>query len=178
MKKIITTMLTMSMLIAFASCSKNDAGKSAESSAVQSQSEVGMANPWTDNKDLKEANANAGTKFVLPDEYKSERTVYRSMAGKMIEIRTYADDAEVMFRSKNGAKAEDISGDYNNYSKVRQIRNNDITVDLKSNTDGKVSLASWNDGNANYCINFASEIAEADAIEVISSIIEANTNAY
>ena len=180
MRKIILLILLVTMVLAFAACNKSNetAAGSGSAASVVSETSMEIPNPWTENKDLKEANANAGTSFALPDEYKTAGTAYRSLKDDILEINTSADNMAVTFRSAKGAKVNDISGDYNTYSNVREMKDHGIPVTIKSNSEGTVSIAIWNDGNANFSVSFANEVPETDAVEVVSSLIEANTMAY
>ena len=178
MRRFIIPVIIGSMLISVAACNKTESTEGTTAAAVQSEASQQIPNPWSDYADLKEANAAAGTAFVLPDEYKTTSTVYRAMSGDMLEIRTKAGEYDVCFRTRNGNSNEDISGDVNSYSKNAELKCMDIFVRTKSNAESEVVIAYWNDGNADYSISFSSPVPFDFAQEVFTSIIEANTYAY
>lgn len=180
MRKFVITVIIGSMLFVAASCSKTEAtdGSEAAAGTVQSETSQRIANPWTEYTDLKEANAAAGTSFVLPDEYRSSSTAYRAIRGDILEIDTVADTLNVCFRVKAGNKLEDISGDVNTYSQLIESRCMGIACYFRSDSTDEAVVAYWNDGNASYSIVFGSAVSISDAQEVMSSLIEANTMAY
>lgn len=183
MKKIITPVIITALMFSFAACGKTEGTQTSGASdntsvATQGEATAEIPNPWTDNKDLREANEKAGMNYVLPDEYKSDKTVYRSSDQGVVEVRTTAANTSATFRARKGSSIEDISGVYDANAKKHDIKNHDINVTIQEGADGSVKLAMWNDGNANFSVVFDKEVPEADAVEVISSIIEANTLAY
>ncbi len=183
MRKIITPVLITALMFLFAACGKTEGTQTSgaadnTAAATQGEATAEIPNPWTENKDLKEANEKTGMNYVLPDEYKSDKTVYRSSDQGIVEIKTTAADISVTFRARKGDSIEDISGIYDANAKKHDIKNHDITVTIQEGADGSVKLAMWNDGNANFSVVFDNEVPESDAVEIISSIIEANTLAY
>lgn len=180
MKKIISLLLAGMMIAGLVACSKTETPVSEGSSAAQESTggTAGMINPWTEQPDIATANKACGMNVVFPDELKSEDTVVRTMDSKMIQVNGKSGDAAFTFRAQAGDKVEDISGDYNTYAKLTELRLKGIAVFNRSNDEEKANTVYWNDGTNNYCIIFDGEVTTEVSMEVIDSLITANSLAY
>ena len=182
MRKIIVLLLTCSMLLSLAACSKSEAGSAASGSSDVGQTSgeqgVGIPNPWTEQSDMAAANKACGMNVVYPDELKSADTVVRTMDNKMIEVTGMVCDTTLTFRAQKGDKLEDISGDYNNYSVTTEQRFAGFPVYSRSNSKDTANVVYWNDGTNNYCLIFGSEVDLVSVNNVLEPIITENSLAY
>lgn len=182
MKKIIVLILSCSMLLALAACNKNTAGTEASvSSDVEqsaSQQSMGIPNPWTEQSDIAAANKACGMNIVFPDELKGADTAFRTMDDKMIEVTGMFCDTGLTFRAMKGDKAEDISGDYNEYSALNEQKFKGLTVFSRSNSNDTADVVYWNDGTNNYSVVFGSPVSLESVNDILDSLITANSQAY
>ncbi|MCR5059513.1 MAG: hypothetical protein K6A80_00620 [Saccharofermentans sp.] len=190
MKKIITLFVTAGMLFTMASCTAQvdetaDPVKETELETAENnnpgetEEEAGMRipNPWSTFDTLDGAVESSGINLLIPDEFKSQVTAYRAIAGDMIEVRIALDGKEITVRATD-VTADDISGDYNTYPVefVQDIQ--DLSVAFRATDDSTVNVASWADETYSYCLISTEGISKALASDVVSSLIMENTNAY
>ncbi len=113
---------------------------------------VGMANPFMDNETLKGAEENVGFSIRVPDEIGGvSASAFRNLGQEMLEVIYYKGDQEVA-RIRKSLNREDNSGNYVDYSEIQNVKIDIYDVTLKGN-DGKVVLATWNDGTYGYSIS-------------------------
>ena len=179
MKKIIVPLLICTMLFSFAACGKETVNSSYIPSieTTDEGSDGPVVNPWTTFKTLEDAKTDSGLNFMLPDEFKSDDTVYRSMSGQMLEVKFQTSDTGVTIRSAK-ATSGDISGDYNKYSYEVTERCRDIEINVSSSDSAVVKKVTWSDGVLSYVVIFDSEVAHDDAINLIQAVILENSEAY
>ena len=103
---------------------------------------------------------------VLP--LKDAEPYYLNIAGKVAHVMFKNDGQMIVFRKSKGS--EDNSGDYNNYTNIREVSAGGTAVTLKS-ADGNVSLALWEKDGFSYSMAFDPGIPEEDALKDISSIM-------
>lgn len=84
-----------------------------------------------------------------------------------VEYRGGASAEEVMFRKAKGS--DDISGDYNTYTDVKEITVNDVSVTLKGDR-GIYSLATWQQDKFTYSLCLESGGSEDAFVSMIQSI--------
>lgn len=189
MKKVITLFVTAGMLFTMASCTaqvdeteapvKETELEIADDNLGETEEEAGMRipNPWNTFDTLDEAVESSGINLLIPDEFKSQVTAYRAIAGDMIEVRIALDGKEITVRATD-VTADDISGDYNTYP-VEFVQNiQDLSVAFRATDDSTVNVASWADETYSYCLISTEGISKALASDVVSSLIMENTNAY
>ena len=80
-----------------------------------------------------------------------EHTEYYSYWGDMAEIHYILGDSVLIYRQEKGS--EDVSGDYNVYSVVKDIDLGDGKGTLKGDDDS-FKLAIWSDGSYSYSIYY------------------------
>ena len=189
MKKIITLFVTAGMLFTMASCTaqvdettdpvKDTEVEIADDNIGETEEENGMniPNPWSTFDTLDGAVESSGINLMIPDEYKSQVTAYKAIAGEMIEVRIDIDGKTVVFRATN-VTTDDISGDYNDYQIVSENRCRDIPVTYKSNDSSIANLATWSDETYSYCVDCSEGIPFESAVDLVSSLILENTGAY
>lgn len=95
-----------------------------------------------------------------------ENEVYTSYWGEMAQIEYTGEGETAVFRKGTGT--DDVSGDYNVYSNVKEITAGSNTVTLKGNTE-RFTLASWTDGTYSYSLDISCGMEEAGWIELIQN---------
>ncbi|HEX3075304.1 MAG TPA: DUF4367 domain-containing protein [Lachnospiraceae bacterium] len=99
--------------------------------------------------------------------FEVEQIVYTAYGHDLAEITYVNKDYTVSFRKSAGS--EDNSGDYNEYTSIKDIAINDHTVTIKGDKD-LYSLAIWeNDGYA-YSIYSSVGISETELIDMVKSV--------
>ena len=136
---------------------------------------VGMPNPFTDNATLEEAEEYSGFSpmaelsqvlgFSVPEvkniPFEVTSTVYTNGWNE------FAQDEAVLFRKARGT--DDISGDYNTYSDVKEVTVKEVSVTLKGD-DGQYKLAIWQQDGFAYSLNYEPGGSEAVFVEMIQSV--------
>lgn len=129
---------------------------------------LGVANPWGDYATAELAYDAAGFELTFTDTngiYTA--TNYRAMAGEMLEFIYTDGQKELTVRKAPGA--DDISGDYTDYSEVGTETVGDITVTLEGQ-NGSVKVCTWTDGDYSYSISFEEPVLAEFATSVIAGI--------
>ncbi len=93
-----------------------------------------------------------------------ENEVYTSYWGEMAQIEYTGEGETAVFRK--GMGTDDVSGDYNVYSNVKEITVGANTVTLKGETD-MFTLAVWTDGEYSYSLDVSKGLSEDEWSEII-----------
>ncbi len=111
--------------------------------------------PFTDCKSLEEAEEVAGFDISIPDKIEGYDAIsYAAMQqDKLIQV-DYSKDDNRYICIRKAVGDEDISGDYNVYKEETRAELDGRQVTFKGN-DGKVSLATWTDGDYAYSLMYA-----------------------
>ena len=128
---------------------------------------VGIANPWSEYKTVAEAAKAAGVEFSAPDKIGEYKLTYIQAMKGIVDVRYKKGEDEICIRKGKGT--DDISGDYNTYKNVRDIKTGEYTVTLKGNGKG-VNCAVWNDGKNAYSVCSDREISEKSLESIITKI--------
>ena len=144
---------------------------------------VGMPNPFTDNATLEEAEEYAGFSpmaelsqvlgFSVPEvkntPFEVTSTVYTNGWNEFaqVEYQGKSQDEAVLFRKARGT--DDISGDYNTYSDVKEVTVKEVSVTLKGD-DGQYKLAIWQQDGFAYSLNYEPGGSQAVFVEMIQSV--------
>ena len=107
------------------------------------------------------------TEPSLPFETDPRETIYTACWHTYAQIDYTAVSGETACY-RQGIGDEDISGDYNNYSDVRTLKNGEINLTLKGE-NGAYSLAVWTDGKSTYSLSLSSPIGEEAWLTLIDS---------
>ena len=130
MKRIISILLCLILLLLFAGC-----GKAADKETELPQS-AQLANPWSSWASIAEAEREVGFSFgppeVIAETYIAEEI--RTMNSEMIEVIYRDEDFEVRVRKQSG-EGQDISGDYNKYAFCSEQNNHGGTLTSYYNSD-------------------------------------------
>lgn len=182
MRNILTATIAGAMVLSLAACGSTN-GANAESTSAAQESSAQAESTGSTQADSKDGGAKAGESVLIPDPFEEfsakedaekaagftielpeamkgyENVVYRVDAdGKLIEViysdKDLGEDGAVeAYRIRKAVGADDISGDYYDYSEVNEETNADgAAVTLKGN-DGKVFVATWVSGEYTYAID-------------------------
>ena len=125
--------------------------KTAEEQETVSET-VGMPNPWTDCKNLNEAEDNVG--FSIKE---------------VIQVFYEKDDqSDSTILIRKGIGSDDISGDYNTYNEKTQLNINKNQI-MEQGNDGKVMLATWTDAGYTYSVSTLG-LSESEMENIIQQI--------
>ena len=149
----------------------SDAAKGTEAPTGES---TGLASPWIEVKDLKEALRETGIELDAPDtigEFHQSAVQVMKDQGGMVQVfyGGVTDKTETQILLRKGRGEADISGDYTVYPEDRIANEEDFTVRLRGQ-DGRVYVASWQRGEEAYSLSIAQGMDEIDVMEVISKI--------
>lgn len=158
MRKVILTLL-LSLCLLLCAC----AGNEPES--------VGLPNPWSDHASLHEAEKEAGTELGLSEELGSFKAeVFRTMSGGLLEVIYRAsDDVEIRVRKLAG-EAQDISGDYSNYTQIRKETIDGAEITIK--TQDAATLILLSHGGYSWSISAQEGFGNDNAALFIDAIIK------
>ena len=145
--------------------------------AEESQNEAGgqagamVGNGMVEVDSLAELSKSIG--FSVPEvkniPFEVTSTVYTNGWNEFaqVEYQGKSQDEAVLFRKARGT--DDISGDYNTYSDVKEVTVKEVSVTLKGD-DGQYKLAIWQQDGFAYSLNYEPGGSEAVFIEMIQSV--------
>ena len=114
---------------------------------------VGLPNPWSDVKDLKEEEKETGIKLTAPKKIKGfDEISYQVLLkkDKIVQI-DYRKDDNNSVAIRKGISKKDISGDYNEYKNTKKVTVKGNKIKLQGN--GKTySLATWTKGKYSFSV--------------------------
>jgi predicted small lipoprotein YifL len=186
MKKILVILLALITVFGITACGKTEtpAPSQPDETAQPSGEEATegetygayMANPWQDCNTLEDAAKVAGFEIAVPDRIEGyPQIVITAMEKKMIQVYygngSFDYDKAQDVTIRKGIGNEDISGDYNEYSKKITQTMHGVDVTLKGNTDGVFNNASWYQGGYAYSI-LATEGLSAQQIENMVELVK------
>lgn len=133
---------------------------------LETKESVSIANGMMEVKSIDELSAavNFPVNEVEGLPFTVEKEVYTSYWGEMAQIEYIGEGETAVFRK--GMGTEDVSGDYNVYSNVKEITAGANTVTLKGEND-IFTLAVWNDGEYSYSLDISSGLSEDEWTEMI-----------
>lgn len=167
MKKIISLLLSLLMLLTFAACAAKGNTEDKNSNPAD-EPIANLPNPFTEYATLEEAAAAVGFSFTAPASLlNSDAVLYRvSAQDQLLEIVYTLQGTEVA-RIRMALGTEDISGDYNEYANVTTLEVNGLTITCKGNGD-TIATAFWTDGTYAYALS-ASEAMTAQDVQALVS---------
>ena len=145
--------------------------------AEESQNEAGgqagamVGNGMVEVDSLAELSKSIG--FSVPEvkciPFEVTSTVYTNGWNEFaqVEYQGESQDEAVLFRKARGT--DDISGDYNVYSDVKEITVNEVSVTLKGD-EGQYKLAIWQQDGFAYSLNYEPGGSEDVFVEMIQSV--------
>ena len=178
MKELIIFLVFL-MCVTLSSCGthKNETTDVVTEVTTEASSETNMnvANPWTDCGSLEDASKIAGFEMTIPESVDGYRNTFiQAMQDKMIQVFFSDKDMDAEDRSdvlvRKGAGTDDISGDYNEYSQTESAEMGGKNVTLKGN-DNKIFNVTWNSDGYAYSI-VADKGLERDVVEAIVGAVK------
>ena len=118
----------------------------------QTDGKVGLPNPFTDVKNLKEAEKLTGVKMKVPSKIEGydEVTYQVIKKDKFIQVN-YRKDDDNSITIRKAVYDKDISGDYTEYKNSKKVTVKGYKVKLQGN--GKTySLATWTKGKYSFSV--------------------------
>ena len=138
-------------------------------SGENAENMIGMPNPYTDHDSLKEAEEDAGFEIQIPEEIDGVKAeAFRNLDQELLEV-IYLDGETEVARVRKGTGRENISGDYNEYSDVKDVDVNGKSVIIKGTKDGYV-LAIWNDGEYAYSVSVEKPYTQEELIGLVEQV--------
>ncbi|MBF1007172.1 MAG: hypothetical protein HXK79_08635 [Lachnospiraceae bacterium] len=132
---------------------------------------VGLPNPWSDVKDLKEAEKKTGIKLTAPKKIKGfDEISYQVLLkkDKIVQI-DYRKDDNNSVAIRKGISKKDISGDYNEYKNTKKVTVKGNKIKLQGN--GKTySLATWTKGKYSFSVGIYND-GKGMSLKEIKNII-------
>jgi hypothetical protein len=96
-----------------------------------------------------------------------QQTTYASFWGKIAQIAYVDGDDTLVFRMSAGS--EDNSGNYNDYSEVKNCSAGEYTFTIKGDNE-QYYLAVWEYGGYSYSINIPNGVSEEELLKVVFSV--------
>ncbi len=152
MKKRIYLILCISFILLISGC-----GKKTE-----------VSNPFVEVSNIKEVESLVGFTITVPDkvlDYKDKRISV--IENEMIDITYTKKKSKLTIRK--GIGTVDISGDYNNYSDIKENTIDGVTVTTRGN-DNLIFNATWNNDNYTYAIVSNTGIDSGDIVNLVKEI--------
>ena len=152
MKKRIYLILCISFILLISGC-----GKKTE-----------VSNPFVEVSNIKEVESLVGFTITVPDkvlDYKDKRISV--IENEMIDITYTKKKSKLTIRK--GIGTVDISGDYNNYSDIKENIIEGVTVTTRGN-DNLIFNATWNNDNYTYAIVSNTGIDSGDIVNLVKEI--------
>lgn len=137
----------------------------------QEDQAIGMPNPFTEVKSLKEAMKLSGIKLTIPKTIKGyDEISYQAIKeDKFIQVYYRKDDDNYIVVRKAASK-KNISGDYTKYKNTKKVTVKGNKVKLQGN--GKTySLATWTKGKYSFSVGIYNENKKGVSLKQMKSII-------
>ena len=171
MKKLISAVLLLSMILLCSACGSESASSPMESNEFSAQ----IANPFVECSSMEEAANIAGFTLTAPDmlDGYSEKLI-QAVSGEMLQIfYTDTDEEEDIYRELLVRKApgtDDISGDFGDYVEETVEEVNGRTITFRGTEGWGVSNAAWSSDGYSYYISYNIGVPKEEAIALISQI--------
>jgi hypothetical protein len=106
-------------------------------------------------------------KEVTSCPFEAQQVQYIGYGKELAQIVYTGEDNTLMFRMSQSR--EDISGDYNEYSDVKDYPENDFTVTIKGN-QGTYYLAVWKYGGYSYSLSISGGLSQDEILKAVLSV--------
>lgn len=155
MKKIITILLSTTLILSLTACknfsTKNEASTLSDEGKPALSNQIGLPNPFIDCATIDEAEKIVGfeisTPHILPEGY--TQTSIQAIENGIVQIIYTNGEDEIIYRQGKGNA--DISGDFNEYTEKNIEELNHIQIILEGDA-GYVKKSTWQDGNFTFSI--------------------------
>lgn len=131
-----------------------------------------VTNPFVTYQSLEEAEEAAGFALSVPESFEgAARREIAVIDGRIIDV-TYLDGEDNRILTiRKGTGEEDISGDYNEYTKEAVMDLGGLSVTVKGGED-RIFLALWQEGDYSYAVSFDEGGTEDQLKEIIHMVME------
>lgn len=131
--------------------------------------DVQLVNPTKDVSSINELKTNLPFELKIPTKLPKEYTLDSTsiISSTLAQIEYTSKNDSITFRMTPGN--EDISGDYNNYSKENKITVDGIEVTIRGD-DRLYKVITWNNDNFSYSITSTAGLSEDIIHEIIRNI--------
>jgi len=131
--------------------------------------DVQLVNPTKDVSSINELKTDLPFELEIPTKLPKEYTLDSTsiISGTLAQIEYISKNDSITFRMTPGN--EDISGDYNNYSKEDKITIDGIEVTIKGD-DRLYKVITWNNDNFSYSLTTTAGLSEDIIHEIIRNI--------
>lgn len=131
-----------------------------------------VENPFVTYQSLEEAEEAAGFVLSVPESFEgAARREIAVIDGRIIDV-TYLDGEDNRILTiRKGTGEEDISGDYNEYTKEAVMDLGGLSVTVKGGED-RIFLALWQEGDYSYTVSFDEGGTEDQLKEIIHMVME------
>ena len=131
---------------------------------------VGVPDPFTVVKNLKEAEKKTGVKVTAPKKIKGyDEISYQIMKEEKFVQVSYSKDDKNSITIRKAVAKDDISGDHNEYKNTKKVTVKGYKVKLEAN--GKTySLATWTKGKYSFSVGIYND-GKGMSLKEIKSII-------
>ena len=157
MKKLLIGLLSISTVFALVGCSSN---QKEDTSGDSDTEKTEIANPWTEYTTLDEAIKASGIEIEVPSD---QIKVIQCMGNEILEV-VYDNGTTI----RKGTY-DDINGDYNAYSDVKEVEQDGIKFTL-SGDEGFYNNAQWSDGGYNFVVYFATGLNQEDMLGLCAQV--------
>ena len=154
MKKLLIGLLSVSTIFALVGCSSSKKEDTSSDETTQ------IANPWTEYTTLDEAIKASGIEIEVPSE---QIKVIQCMGNEIIEV-VYDNGTTI----RKGT-SDDINGDYNVYSDVKEVEQDGIKFTL-SGDEGFYNNAQWSNGGYNFVVYFDTGLTQEDMLGLCAEV--------
>jgi hypothetical protein len=101
--------------------------------------------------------------------FKVEKVTYIAYGKELAQIDYANNENSITFRKSIGK--EDNSGNYNEYSNIKETATDKLTITLKGNSDS-YNLAIWEKDGYSYSLQSTVSVSETEMLDMVKSISE------
>lgn len=99
--------------------------------------------------------------------FEVEEVTYTAYGKELAQIDYANNENSITFRKSVGK--EDNSGDYNEYSNIKEISTDKLTITIKGNSD-RYNLAIWEKDGYSYSLQSTVGVSETEMVEMVNGI--------
>ena len=170
-KKLVVCILCGMMAMSALTCGIGSvfAAESPETPVISAQEGEQIPNPWKEYTSVKDAENAVGFSVKLPKKIRGyTKDMIQAVDGLVLQVFYKSGDKEILIRKALVSQGKDISGDYNVYTDVYQVKAFGEEVTLKGN-DGRVDLALWTLGEYSYSVSVQG-LTEDEMINLVKKV--------
>lgn len=168
-RKMMAAVMALTMMMAGACTDRGDVqvdtSRMTEVTEQATEDTVGIPNPFLTCETMEEAAGLAGFSMTVPGEIPGyEKSEIQVIEGELFQVFYVCSNEQVLIRK--AACSDDITGDYNDYSKTDTAEVNGSTVTLRGE-DGAVKTASWQKDGYTYAIDATEGLSAETMLKLV-----------